>query len=111
MPLVGIFRIALAFFVILLSLGISLAQNSSNQLSFSPAPSVYADLEDMPQVLRSTKASSTVSHNEALPYIYRPPQVPLDVKGYPIAPQDLKLEQVHVYVRHGKGKSYPVHPF
>ncbi|KAJ7889718.1 histidine phosphatase superfamily [Mycena leptocephala] len=56
----------------------------------------------MPQVLRSAKASSTVSHNEALPYIYRPPQVPLDVKGYPIAPQDLKLEQVHVYVRHGE---------
>ena len=36
------------------------------------------------------------------PLVYRPPQVPLDVKRYPIAPQGLKLEQVHVFVRHGK---------
>ncbi|KAJ6571732.1 histidine phosphatase superfamily [Mycena capillaripes] len=103
MQLVGALRIdVLALFVILLSPSISLAQNSSNQLSFSPTPSVYADLEDMPQVLRSAKAPSTVTHNEALPYTYRPPQAPLDVKGYPIAPQELKLEQVHVYVRHGE---------
>ncbi|KAJ6486924.1 histidine phosphatase superfamily [Mycena sanguinolenta] len=55
----------------------------------------------MPQVLR-TKTPSTVSHDEASPYTYRPPQAPLDVKGYPVAPPDLKLEQVHVYVRHGE---------
>jgi hypothetical protein len=29
------------------------------------------------------------------------PQVPLEVDKYPIAPEALKLEQVHVYVRHG----------
>lgn len=109
MQLVGALRIdLLAFFVILLTPSISSAQNSSNQLSFSPTPSIYADLEDMPQVLRSTKAPSTVTHNEALPYTYRPPQVPLDVKGYPIAPNELKLEQVHVYVRHGMLKYCPV---
>ena len=34
-------------------------------------------------------------------YEYRYPQVPLDVDGYPIGPEGLKLEQVHVYVRHG----------
>lgn len=34
-------------------------------------------------------------------YIYRPPQVPLDVEGYPVAPAGLELEQVHIYVRHG----------
>ena len=28
--------------------------------------------------------------------------VPLDVDGYPVAPSGLQLEQVHVYVRHGK---------
>ncbi|KAJ7755374.1 histidine phosphatase superfamily [Mycena maculata] len=56
----------------------------------------------MPQGLRSAKTPSTVSHNEALPYTYRPPQAPLDVKGYPVAPRDLQLEQVHVYVRHGE---------
>ncbi|KAH7926267.1 phosphoglycerate mutase-like protein [Leucogyrophana mollusca] len=27
---------------------------------------------------------------------------PLDVEGYPVAPPELKLEQVHVYVRHGE---------
>lgn len=27
--------------------------------------------------------------------------VPLDVEGYPIAPPELELEQVHIYVRHG----------
>jgi hypothetical protein len=37
-------------------------------------------------------------------YEYRYPQVPLDVDGYPIGPDGLQLEQVHVYVRHG---AYP----
>lgn len=27
--------------------------------------------------------------------------VPLDVDGYPVAPAELELEQVHIYVRHG----------
>ena len=29
-------------------------------------------------------------------------EVPLDVENYPKAPNDLVLEQVHVYIRHGK---------
>lgn len=29
-------------------------------------------------------------------------QVPLDVKQYPVAPLGLELQQVHVFVRHGK---------
>ncbi|KAI0064916.1 phosphoglycerate mutase-like protein [Artomyces pyxidatus] len=33
---------------------------------------------------------------------YRAPYAPLDVEGYPVAPADLELEQVHVYVRHGE---------
>ncbi|KAF5351267.1 hypothetical protein D9756_008388 [Leucocoprinus leucothites] len=36
------------------------------------------------------------------PYVYLPPQVPLDVEGYPATPAGLELEQVHVYVRHGE---------
>ncbi|EPS97439.1 hypothetical protein FOMPIDRAFT_1025048 [Fomitopsis schrenkii] len=28
--------------------------------------------------------------------------VPLDVEGYPVAPPELELEQVHVYIRHGE---------
>ncbi|KAJ7136013.1 histidine phosphatase superfamily [Mycena epipterygia] len=62
---------------------------------------VYADLEVMPQGPRNAKAPSTISHNEASLYI-QPPQVPLDVEAYPVAPEDLTLEQVHVYVRHGE---------
>ena len=31
----------------------------------------------------------------------RPGAVPLDVDGYPVAPPELELEQVHLYVRHG----------
>lgn len=33
-------------------------------------------------------------------------RVPLDVDNYPVAPSDLTLEQVHVYVRHGKPPSF-----
>ncbi|KAI0050927.1 phosphoglycerate mutase-like protein [Auriscalpium vulgare] len=33
---------------------------------------------------------------------YREPRAPLDVEGYPLAPADLELQQVHVYVRHGE---------
>ena len=34
-------------------------------------------------------------------FIPYPSQVPFDVAGYPLAPANLQLEQVHVYVRHG----------
>lgn len=33
--------------------------------------------------------------------LYRPSQLTLDVEKYPLPPQGLQLEQVHVYVRHG----------
>lgn len=33
--------------------------------------------------------------------IKTPGHVPLDVEKYPVAPDNLALEQVHVYVRHG----------
>ncbi|KIL63494.1 hypothetical protein M378DRAFT_164353 [Amanita muscaria Koide BX008] len=36
------------------------------------------------------------------PVTIRPPQVPLDVEGYPAAPDGLELEQVHIYIRHGE---------
>jgi hypothetical protein len=32
---------------------------------------------------------------------YRYPQMPLEVDGYAVAPHNLQLEQVHIYVRHG----------
>lgn len=34
--------------------------------------------------------------------IKTPGHVPLDVENYPVAPDNLALEQVHVYVRHGE---------
>ena len=34
--------------------------------------------------------------------------VPLDVDGYPVAPVELELEQVHIYVRHGTFPPYVV---
>ena len=34
--------------------------------------------------------------------------VPLDVDGYPAAPPELELEQVHIYVRHGTFPPYVV---
>lgn len=34
-------------------------------------------------------------------YGFRYPQVPLEVDNYPVGPDTLQLEQVHVYVRHG----------
>lgn len=36
------------------------------------------------------------------PLTMRPPQVPLAVENYPVAPEPLKLQQVHVFVRHGE---------
>ncbi|KZV74189.1 phosphoglycerate mutase-like protein [Peniophora sp. CONT] len=33
---------------------------------------------------------------------YRAPKTELDVTGYPVAPEGLGLEQVHVYMRHGE---------
>ncbi|KAJ7637137.1 histidine phosphatase superfamily [Roridomyces roridus] len=66
----------------------------------SPAFAYEDDFVIMPST--TSRVPSSVSHNEALPYVYRTPQVPLDVKGYPVAPPELELEQVHVYVRHGE---------
>ena len=31
-----------------------------------------------------------------------PREIPLDVENYPVAPAELVLEQVHVFVRHGE---------
>lgn len=40
--------------------------------------------------------------------LYRPAQPSLDVEKYPVAPPELTLEQVHVYVRHGASIGYSV---
>ncbi|KAF9459750.1 phosphoglycerate mutase-like protein [Collybia nuda] len=43
-----------------------------------------------------------VDLNTSNGHVYRPPQVPLDVGLYPETPEGLKLQQVHVFVRHGE---------
>lgn len=52
-------------------------------------------------LISATQGPHKEANGEPGPYIYRPPQVPLDVENYPVAPAGLELEQVHVYVRHG----------
>jgi len=41
--------------------------------------------------------------------IKTPGHVPLDVEKYPVAPDNLALEQVHVYVRHGTCRALSSH--
>ncbi|KNZ82271.1 putative acid phosphatase SPBC4.06 [Termitomyces sp. J132] len=45
---------------------------------------------------------ATRSLDDSRTPLYRAPQVPLEVENYPIAPNGLVLEQLHVYVRHGE---------
>ena len=55
-------------------------------------------------------ASVMVTTTDSTPVnttLYRPSQPPLDVERYPIAPSELALEQVHIYVRHGE-HSHPL---
>jgi hypothetical protein len=49
----------------------------------------------------SSRSSANAAGNSSNLGI-RAPQVPLDVETYPVAPPELELEQVHVFVRHGK---------
>lgn len=35
--------------------------------------------------------------------------VPLNIEAYPVAPPELELEQVHVYIRHGTRPSLYMH--
>lgn len=85
MLLVRVFQSALVVTVLSSpSASQSVAQNTSKPLVFSSTPA------DMPRVQRTS--------NESVPYL---PQMSLDVMGYPVAPPELELAQVHVYTRHG----------
>lgn len=50
---------------------------------------------------------SPLSHSPDMPTLpstqkFTPREQPFDVDSYPLAPDGLVLEQVHVYVRHGQ---------
>ncbi|KAJ3555289.1 hypothetical protein NP233_g12246 [Leucocoprinus birnbaumii] len=66
-----------------------------------PFPICDADLVVTPE-MAPIPVINKGADGEPRPYVYLPPQVPLDVEGYPTAPAGLELEQVHVYVRHGE---------
>lgn len=64
----------------------------------------HKDTLDLPQnqimglgLMKGTKLSNKVDTT-----VIRPPQVLLDVERYPVAPPGLQLQQVHIYIRHGK---------
>lgn len=65
-----------------------------------PSPICAVDIVVTPD-MGPRPVINRVADGEPGPYVYRPPQEPLDVDGYPVAPAGLELEQVHVYVRHG----------
>ncbi|KAF6747164.1 histidine phosphatase superfamily [Ephemerocybe angulata] len=52
--------------------------------------------------MSSGRTTSDTSSDPSLAHPYRSPQVPLEVENYPVAPDPLQLEQVHVFVRHGE---------
>jgi acid phosphatase len=72
-----------------------------------PESTVSARLPDQFQAAFFPQSDLTMPHRPSNPphkgdsFTPYPPQVPFDVAGYPVAPQNLQLEQVHVYVRHG----------
>ncbi|KAG5654581.1 hypothetical protein H0H81_000106 [Sphagnurus paluster] len=68
--------------------------------AYSTIPTSGSDVWDTahdPNMFRGA-----TKHRDVNEMSYRPPQVPLDSLRYPAAPSDLRLEQVHVYVRHGE---------
>ena len=69
------------------SLGCSLANHTVTPTAILPTNAMTVTIEGLVQ--------------RSVPNARRPPQVPLDVDQYPVAPHGLKLEQVHVFVRHG----------
>ncbi|KAF8970225.1 histidine phosphatase superfamily [Flammula alnicola] len=77
---------------------------SAGILGEDQSPYDAADLAEMPDCDISTMPAGVSKRGtagiDANTPDYRYPQAPLDVEGYPVAPGNLQLEQVHVYVRH-----------
>ncbi|KAF5336555.1 hypothetical protein D9611_006525 [Ephemerocybe angulata] len=79
------------------------ANNSAPRPANFTLPVTNGTLEpDMPFGMSSGHTTSNASSDPSLAHPYRSPQVPLEVENYPVAPEPLQLEQVHVFVRHGE---------
>ncbi|KAH9477792.1 putative acid phosphatase SPBC4.06 [Psilocybe cubensis] len=61
-----------------------------------------ADCDPQRAAMTWNTTKETTANTGAKMYGYRYPQVPLEVDNYPVGPEGLQLEQVHVYVRHGE---------
>ncbi|KAF8157020.1 histidine phosphatase superfamily [Crassisporium funariophilum] len=89
--------IFLSALVTLFSCNTICAQNCPELLEICDTPSIII-LPGMTNTPSRTGTSQTSSKGSG----YRYPQLPLEVDGYAVAPENLELEQVHVYVRHGE---------
>jgi len=87
-------RVIVVQLVILTLLGCSLACLAS--------PSAIVPSDAMTITLGGLSVGSATSSGQTSSNAQRPPQVALDVEEYPVASHGLELEQVHVFVRHGK---------
>ena len=68
--------------------------STSHSSGVNPLPPDTSSMFGTSKILSIVKASGCD--------IKTPGHVPLDVENYPVAPDNLALEQVHVYVRHGR---------
>ncbi|CAL1708943.1 unnamed protein product [Somion occarium] len=72
--------------------------------SRTTATSIYTDLDSTTSY--STMASNPINSPAKATDKHKPSgwpgAHPLEVDGYPVAPPDLQLEQVHIYIRHGE---------
>ena len=92
-------RVSLSFYMklpLLVFLVTFLSCNTVYSQTLEQFHSVKAE-QQMP--LSAPKDGQAVLSTKA--FASRYPQMPLEVDGYPVAPDNLQLEQVHIYVRHG----------
>lgn len=61
----------------------------------------FVDNEDIDMAFGRSRPGRRADH-DPVAFAYQHPQVPLEVDEYPVAPEPLQLEQVHIFVRHGE---------
>jgi hypothetical protein len=93
-------RVSLSFYMKLVFLVTFLSCNTVYSQTLEQFHSVNSTFKAEQQMsLSAPKDGQAVPSTKALASRY--PQMPLEVDGYAVAPDNLQLEQVHIYVRHG----------
>ena len=72
--------------------------NTPNSPFFEVGHEIEAEVEIEGMTSHSTESENVKVNSTPL----GPGTVPFDVDNYPVAPEGLELEQVHLYVRHGE---------